>query len=61
MTDSIEDLVRSIIRHELSKLESSVPVHAPVQDPLRLYSVAAVAELLGVSTDYVYDRIADPP
>jgi excisionase family DNA binding protein len=58
---SIEDRVREIVREELAaELESQtvrVERHVVEVNPQRLYAVAKAAALLGVSTDYVYDRI----
>lgn len=68
--ESIEELIRAIARDEAKRyLEEHsaslagvvvVPREGPAGPGVgaaRLYSVAAVAELLEVATDYVYDRI----
>jgi len=58
--DTIESLVRNIVRDELSKIwpPAAQPRVENVADAAnRVYSVARVADLLGVSVDYIYARI----
>lgn len=61
--ESMEDIIRRIVREELDRAFDTSAVRVERQviatNPLAHYSVAKVAELLDVSTDYVYDRIAD--
>jgi len=60
---SIEDIIRRIVREELAAVAPEPPVLAPQSEvpwnPRALYSVAKAAELLDVSTDYVYRAIRD--
>ena len=53
----IRELVKEEVRAALADETVRVERQVIVVDPRRLYSVAAVAELLGVSKVYVYDRI----
>ena len=59
--DSIEEIIRRIVREEIEAAFKTavarVGHHAVEENPQRLYSVASAADLLGVSVDYVYDRI----
>jgi excisionase family DNA binding protein len=59
--DSMEDIIRRIVREEIDAAfktaAAGVGHHVVGENPQRLYSVASVADLLGVSADYVYDRI----
>lgn len=59
--ETIDDLLRRIIREEvrsaLSARQPLGPGEAAAPDPRRLYSVATVAELMEMSTDWVYARI----
>lgn len=58
----LESMIRAIIRTEVAAALAervSVTREAIDRDEQQHYSVARVAALLDVSTDYVYDRIAD--
>ena len=60
----MEDIVRRIVREELAAAGSEPPAAVAPQpeapwNPRALYSVARAAELLDVSTDYVYKAIRD--
>jgi len=63
--ESMEDIVRRIVREELAAAAASEPLVAiapPPEvpwNPRALYSVARAAELLDVSTDYVYKAIRE--
>jgi len=70
MENALEKAVRALIPEEINESErkwtSSTPVARPVIEmPLctgeveRHYPVAEVARLLGMSRDWVYDRIED--
>ena len=57
--DSVEEVIRAIVQDELQNLapRTGPAVQIVAESPNRLYSVAAVAKLFEVSTDWVYDRI----
>lgn len=69
MEDAITAAVRKIVREEVQAalnerfgtLKPRRPVELPanVREVERQYSVKAAAELLGVSTDFIYSRITD--
>ena len=61
---SIEDVIRQIVRDELRLARQEAPKPPPVSTgtglpAVRLYSIPETAELLGVSTDTVYRLVYD--
>ena len=59
MEDNITAAIRKLVREEVAAILRRTRVTTVVVDPRRIYSVASAAELLGVSTDYVYSRVKD--
>ncbi|MGV8912489.1 MAG: helix-turn-helix domain-containing protein [Rhodoglobus sp.] len=57
--ESIEDIIRKIAREEVRRVrpEEVASVKIVEASANQLFSVRAVARLLEVSADYVYDRI----
>lgn len=59
MQNTIENEIRRLIQAELGKERPRIfPPLQPVP-PFRLYSVKAAAEILDVSTEYIYSRFRD--